>query len=162
MSNVAEGPFNPELDLELVLHTDIPVEALWRGWTEPELLTKWFTPAPWVTALAEVDLRPGGGFRTVMQSPEGEQHDQEGCFLVIDAPHRLTWTTNLCGGYRPTTSDLGVTATIELTEDPSGGTIYKATCMHDTAEARARHEEMGFAPGWTAAFEQLVALMRSE
>ncbi|MGB2758280.1 MAG: SRPBCC domain-containing protein [Acidimicrobiia bacterium] len=161
MPNIAEAAFNPELDLELILHTDIPGEAIWRAWTEPELLTKWFTPAPYITVEAEVDLRPGGIFRTVMQSPEGERIDNDGCMLRVDAPRSFTWTTNLRSGFRPNTTHLAVTATITIADDPAGGTIYRATCMHDSAEARARHEEMGFTAGWTAAFEQLVALMRT-
>lgn len=162
MTNIVEAAFNPELDLQLVLHTDISAAAIWRAWTEPALMTQWFTPAPYITLEADVDFRPGGIFRTVMQSPEGDRIDSEGCILQVDAPHSFIWTANLRSGFRPTTTDLAMTASIAVADDPNGGAIYTATCMHDTAETRQRHEEMGFAPGWTAAFDQLVALMRTQ
>ena len=49
-----------------------PRELVWKAWTMPEHLKKWFTPAPWQTVECEIDLRPGGIFRTVMRSPEGQ------------------------------------------------------------------------------------------
>ena len=162
MANIVEAAFNPELDLQLVLRTDISAEAIWRAWTEPALMIQWFTPAPYVTLEAEVDLRPGGIFRTVMQSPEGERIESEGCILAVDAPHSFIWTANLRSGFRPTSTDLAMTASIAVADHPNGGAIYTATCMHDTTETRNRHEEMGFGPGWTAAFDQLVALMRAK
>ena len=35
------------------------IQLIKRAWTEPELLVQWFTPKPWETPIAEVDLRPG-------------------------------------------------------------------------------------------------------
>lgn len=64
--------FNPLLDLSFERSVDIPKELLWRGWTQPHLIMQWFTPLPWQTVECEIDLRPGGIFRTVMRSPEGE------------------------------------------------------------------------------------------
>ena len=43
---------------------DAPRDRVWRCWTEPELMKRWFTPAPWQTVHAEVDLRPGGAVIT--------------------------------------------------------------------------------------------------
>lgn len=49
-------------DHELVLTRviDAPPEKLFRAWTEPDLITQWFTPPPWKTVRAETDVRPGG------------------------------------------------------------------------------------------------------
>ncbi|GJI87352.1 hypothetical protein RugamoR1_05150 [Rugamonas sp. R1(2021)] len=52
----------------------------------------WFTPAPWTTLEAECDLRPGGLFRSVMAGPNGERHDNFGCYLEVVENRRLTWT----------------------------------------------------------------------
>ena len=58
---------DPKLDLILEREIDVPPELVWRAWTEPQHLMKWFTPAPWKTVECEIDLRPGGIFRTVMR-----------------------------------------------------------------------------------------------
>ena len=60
------------LDLELTRFTKVPRALLWRCWTEPEHLMPWFCPLPWKTIDCEIDLRPGGVFRTTMLSPEGK------------------------------------------------------------------------------------------
>ena len=67
-------------DRELVLDRllDAPRRYVWRCWTEPELITRWFAPAPWTTPRAEVDLRPGGASRVVMASPEGDEFPSDG------------------------------------------------------------------------------------
>ena len=151
-------------DLVLERVVDVPPEAVWAAWTEPEHLTKWFTPAPWTTPEAEVDLRPGGIFRTVMRSPEGELNDNAGCYLEIVENRRLVWTAALGPGFRPNDfSDGGFPFTAEITMEPAGaGTKYTARVMHACAEHQAQHAEMGFEEGWGAAADQLVAHMQSQ
>ena len=74
---------NPQLDLVLERHVDVPVARVWSAWTVAENIKKWFVPRPWTIAQCEIDLRPGGAFRTVMRSPEGQLHDNAGCYLQI-------------------------------------------------------------------------------
>ena len=150
---------DPELDLELVRETDVAPDLVWRAWTEPELLTQWFTPKPWETPVVEVDLRPGGKFHTVMRGPGGEENDNTGCFLEVKPNERLVWTGALGPGFRPQTGPLLFTAIIELERTSSGGTRYRAVAMHLDPAMRKEHDEMGFHDGWGAVFDQLVALM---
>ena len=53
-----------KLDLNFTRVVDVPPAMVWRAWTEPELLMPWFCPVPWKTIDCEIDLRPGGIFRT--------------------------------------------------------------------------------------------------
>ena len=49
--------------------------------------------------------------------------------------------------------------TAELSFEPSGGgTAYRALVLHHDAEAKRKHEEMGFFDGWGTATDQLAAL----
>ncbi len=153
---------NPELDLVLERVTDVKPEIIWKAWTRPEHLKRWFVPAPWTIADCEVDLRPGGIFKTIMQSPEGEKFPNLGCFLEIVENKKLVWTDVLLPGFRPAKSvvsgaDLPLTAII-LIEAHGKGSKYTAIVMHQDAEGRKRHEEMGFHMGWGQCFDQLVAL----
>jgi uncharacterized protein YndB with AHSA1/START domain len=152
---------DPELDLELTRETDVAPELVWRAWTEHELLVQWFTPKPWETPVAEVDLRPGGKFRTVMRGPDGEENDNQGCYLEVVPNERLVWTAALAPGFRPQPGPLPFTAIIELERTPSGGTKYRAIAMHQDPEGRKVHDEMGFHDGWGAVFDQLVELMQT-
>jgi len=168
MSHAAEHPVhrhaNPSLDLVLERVVPVPRELVWRAWTEPSLMTQWFTPAPWKTVDAELDLRPGGIFRTVMQSPEGQNIDSEGCILEVVDGERLVWTSALRPGYRARTraevdeTPFFFTAVITLESVPEG-TRYTARAIHADEDGATRHREMGFHAGWGAALDQLVALM---
>ncbi|MCA9726812.1 MAG: SRPBCC family protein [Candidatus Eisenbacteria bacterium] len=163
---IAHHP-DPELDLVFERSVDVPRELVWQAWTDPEHVKQWFTPAPWSTVECEIDLRPGGIFRTVMRSPEGDEHTNLGCFLEVIEGERLTWTEALEPGFRPsrtgshieTCGTSTLTAVIQLTSE-GNGTKYTALVMHRSKEDREGHEAAGFHDGWGAAFEQLVEVVR--
>ena len=154
---------DPELDLVLEREVDVPPERVWEAWTTPEHITKWFTPKPWETPECEIDLRPGGAFRTVMRSPEGEENRNEGCYLEVVPNQRLTWTSALLPGFRPNADpgEFTFTAVIEMEPNGSGGTSYRATAIHPDAATAKRHDEMGFHEGWGEATDQMVELMKT-
>lgn len=156
--------FDPTLDLTIEHIIDITPAEAWAGWTQPDHLVHWFTPAPWSTVEAVVDLRPGGIFRTVMASPDGERNEGDGCVLEVEENRRLVWTSAMGPNFRPVDfSDGGFPFTAVLTFTPANhGTLYRAHVMHATAAAKIEHENMGFADGWTAAMNQLVAHMASQ
>jgi uncharacterized protein YndB with AHSA1/START domain len=153
---------DPALDLVLERTVDVPPSFVWDAWTKPEILKQWFCPKPWQTTDAEMDLKPGGIFRTTMRGPDGTEMHNTGCFLEIVPQSRLTWTGALGPGFRPQVHGSDVpfvmTAIISIEATPSGGTKYTATVLHADAEGRSRHEAMGFHQGWGAAFDQLVAM----
>lgn len=151
--------YDPEIDLVFERDIDLAPELVWAAWTRPEHIVHWFTPAPWKTLSCEIDLRPGGNFRTVMASPEGHEVVNTGCFLEIVENRRLMWTDAMSAGYRPRETPF-ITAIISL-EAISGGTRYVATAIHSNAESRKKHEAMGFREGWGKALDQLVAYMKT-
>lgn len=151
--------FDPALDLELRREVDVPPHLVWRAWTEPELLMKWFTPAPWRTTACELDLRPGGKFRTVMEGPNGEKNDSTGCVLSVIPGRLLVFTDALGPGYRPTGSAF-MTGSIAI-EPTATGTLYTARALHKDPEAKEQHEAMGFHQGWGTALNQLVTLVKT-
>jgi uncharacterized protein YndB with AHSA1/START domain len=155
--------FDPKYDLKLERTVDVKPELVWAAWTTPEHIVHWFTPAPWKTIDCEIDLKPGGIFRTVMESPEGEQFPNTGCFLDVVENRRLIWTSVMRPGYRPTAAtnpiDMLFTAVIDI-EPARDGTKYTATVIHGSEDDRKKHEDMGFEHGWGAALDQLVAYMK--
>ena len=78
---------NPLLDLELIEDVQLTPEQLFDGWTNPDTLKKWFCPRPWKVVECNIDLRPGGLFSNVMQSPEGDlMPENRGCYLMSGGP----------------------------------------------------------------------------
>jgi uncharacterized protein YndB with AHSA1/START domain len=161
---------NPELDLMFERIVDVPPDLIWAAWTTPEKLMPWFCPLPWKTVACEIDLRPGGRFHTVMQSPEGQTFPNDGCYLEIISNKKLVWTNALEPGFRPVNppeaspghecAEFLMTATI-LLEPHANGTKYTAIVQHANSKARARHENMGFKEGWGAVLDQLVTIIKA-
>jgi len=149
---------NPKLDLRLERLVDVRRDLVWLAWTMPEHLLKWFTPTPWRTTDCEIDLRPGGIFRTVMRGPEGQEHTNLGCYLEGVRPERLVFTNVLTPGWRPAGPSFvpSFTAVISL-EAQGQRTRYTALVMHGSEEDCRKHDEMGFRDGWSKALDQLVA-----
>ena len=160
-------PPDPKLDLVLERVVDVPRELVWIAWTTPEHVKKWFTPAPWTTVDCEIDLRPGGIFRTVMRSPEGQEFPNVVCYLEVIRNEKLVWTNALAPGYRPSNrpaggegcDELQFTAVITL-EPHANGTKYTALVIHKDEQDCRKHVEMGFHEGWGKALDQLVALVK--
>jgi uncharacterized protein YndB with AHSA1/START domain len=148
---------DPERDLILSRVVAAPRARIWAAWTEPELLKQWFCPVPWSVNYAEIDLRPGGIFKTVMVSPEGQEFPNVGCVLEVVPQERLVTTDALGPGYRPTGNPF-MTAVVTMRDVP-GGTEYIARAIHKDPETRIKHEEMGFHRGWGTALDQMLALI---
>jgi uncharacterized protein YndB with AHSA1/START domain len=158
--------FIPHPTLDLVLERTIAVspDRVWAAWTQPELLMQWFTPAPWKTVAADLDVRRGGRCVTTMESPEGEQFPNAGCYLEVEVDRLLVFTSVMTQDFRPVIAsnpagDMAFTARIEIEPTANGGSVYRAIAMRPDEATCQQHAEMGFAEGWGAALDQLVELM---
>lgn len=155
-------PLDPTRDLFLERIIELPPQLIWKAWTTPELIIQWFTPAPWTTSDCEMDLRPGGIFRTTMRSPEGQDVINSGCYLEIIPEQKLVWTNSMEEGFRPASCppDMFLFTAIICLKAHDKGTKYTARVVHQDEESCQRHNQMGFHEGWNAALDQLVALAK--
>lgn len=147
-------------DLIITRTLQAPRQALWRAWSDPDLLKEWWCPKPWTTEVKAFDLRPGGAFHTLMRGPEGGVSDNPGCFLEVVPQARIVMTSMLTADWRPATPWLGMTAIITM-EDDGAGCRYTARVMHPDEATRAKHEKMGFFEGWGTVITQLEAFAQT-
>ena len=124
-------------------------EEVFDAWTSPEVMRRWFHPAPdWGTPEAEVDLRVGGKVRVVMRRPDGSENEAQGEYTLIDRPHRLvmTWTFD---------DDPSNEQRIELSFSESEGatTVVMLNSGISTDERRSRQDA-----GWRGCFGELERL----
>jgi uncharacterized protein YndB with AHSA1/START domain len=144
-------------DLKLNRFIAAPPEKVFQAWTDPALLTQWFTPAPWTTSHAETDVRPGGSTLIVMRGPDGTEFPNRGVYLEIVPNQRLVFTNAYTSAWEP--SDKPFMTVILTFENAPGGTNYAALVRHWSIADREAHEKMGFHTGWPIATEQLAALV---
>ncbi len=71
-------------------------ERLFRMWTEPEHVQRWWGPEGVECPFAEIDLRPGGAYCIANKMSDGSVILISGVFEVVEPPSRLvyTWTTD--------------------------------------------------------------------
>jgi uncharacterized protein YndB with AHSA1/START domain len=152
---------HPELDLTVSRIIRAPRQVVWNAWTNSANFAKWWVPAPQICRVLDMDLRPGGAFRTEI-SDDGVRFDPHitGCFLAFDELERIVFTDALVAGWRPAESSF-VTAVITL-KDHADGTEYNATAMHRNIADRNQHEELGFHDGWGTVTRQLAELVESQ
>lgn len=148
----------PAHELVLVREIDAPREKIFKAWTAPDLLKQWFCPLPWTVTEAELDVRPGGRNYFVMQGPDGEVVPNEGVYLDVVENEKLVFTDAFTEGWVPTDKPFMV-GVVLLEELPGGRTRYTARALHWNEEDKKAHEDMGFHEGWSAAADQLVALL---
>jgi uncharacterized protein YndB with AHSA1/START domain len=71
---------------------DAPRELVWKAWTEPEQLARWWGPDGWSNPVSEIrmDVRPGGGFKVTSVSDEdGTEMPSHGVYREVVEPERL-------------------------------------------------------------------------
>ena len=149
-----------ERELVLTRVIDAPAEALFRCWTDPELMLQWFTPAPWKTVEVVTELRPGGASKIVMESPDGQQFPNRGIYLEVVPNEKIVFTDAYTAGWEPSAEPF-FTGIVTFEDIGGGLTRYTARARHWTMENKARHEAMGFHTGWGAAADQLAALAKT-
>jgi uncharacterized protein YndB with AHSA1/START domain len=147
-------------DLVLTREFDGPPEKVWRAWTDPEVMPRWFVPRPWTLSKCELDVRPGGSSLVVMRDPEGNEFPNPGVYLEVVPGRRLVFTDAYGPGWTPAEKPF-FTAVIDLEDLGDGRTRYTATARHWTAESKETHEKMGFHQGWGQCADQLAEILPS-
>lgn len=133
-----------------------PRAAIYRAWTEPDLLQRWFCPAPWKVADVRIDVRPGGSSHMVMHGPQGERHPMRGVYLEVVPGERIVFTDAYVRAWEPAEKPF-FTGSVDLS-DEDGGTRYVARAAHWSEADCKAHEEMGFHEGWNICADQLERL----
>ena len=81
----------PAADQEVLITRifEAPRERVFRAWTDPEQIVRWFGPTGFTLESLECDIRPGGRWRFVYTGPDGTRYDNRMVFLQIEAPRLI-------------------------------------------------------------------------
>ena len=140
----------------LTLNRSYPVapERVWRAWTDPQALKRWFGPGgedP--VSLAQLDVRVGGRFRIVFGGPDGKAHDVQGVYKEV-VPHRklvFTWT------WPNSTPERESVITIELRAAGRGTELVFRQEQFVDSTVRDNHRR-----GWSESFVKLERFLTGE
>jgi uncharacterized protein YndB with AHSA1/START domain len=132
-----------------------PPELVFRMYTEPEHLRRWWGPRHLDLVVCEIDLRVGGRYHFVHRAPDGQEFGFFGEYLVIEPPHRLVKSFV----YEGTPENAAVdTFIFEPVEE---GTLIACRTVHQSIAARDAHVAYGMEDGLTSSYQRLADLTAS-
>lgn len=144
-----------------------PIDAVWKAWTQPELIRQWWGPEKTTIPECEVDLQVGGRIHIVMEAGEamgkyaGTRWPMDGTFTTIESPHRLayearSWTEGEDASWIAHLTELA------LAEDGDGTALDLRISVHDIGPGvKAKLAAFGMKWGYKAQLDKLEALLAS-
>jgi uncharacterized protein YndB with AHSA1/START domain len=141
----------PAFELVLTRVIDAPRERVFKAWSEPGQVSRWFAPNPLTLPKCEMDFRPGGRFQMSMRAPDGTEYPFSGVYREIVPPSKLVWVGEFPNG---PAEQMRTTITFE-----EQGNKTKLTMQQTFAVLTPETEPhtKGAKQGWTATLDQLEA-----
>ena len=134
--------------LTLVRRIKASPARVYAAWTQPELMLRWWGPDAGPVLSAESDPRPGGRFRCVFCTMNGERHECSGVYRDVEPARRLVFTWQWV-----TMPERETLVTVELRPVPEGTELTLTHAQFVDEAARDAHRW-----GWSGALDKLEAL----
>jgi uncharacterized protein YndB with AHSA1/START domain len=133
---------------------DAPRHLVFEAFFKPELLKRWFGPRDWTMAVCDVDARVGGGFRYILQGPDGQQMGMRGTYREIVPPERSVHLESF--------DDFpGEAVVTSVWEEQDGKTTLTVTVLSPSKEIRDAVLQSGMEHGAAESYDRLAELLAS-
>jgi uncharacterized protein YndB with AHSA1/START domain len=151
-------------DLVIERIFNAPVELVWKAWTDPEMLVRWWGPKDFTAPVYKLDFRVGGKFLYCMRSPDGKDYWGTGTFKEIVSLERIVQTDSFADEHGSVVSashygmnaDFPLVLEVTLTFEDLGDRT-KLTLRH--LGMPAGEDAEGATAGWNESFDKLAALV---
>ena len=144
------------LTLAITREFDAPCEKVFKAWTDPGALKKWFGPPGVATQSASVDLRVGGVYQLTMVPSDGDPVIHHGRYRLIEPPHKLVFTWILegqaCEGSDGETAETLVTIVFH-----DLGSTTRVELIHEFLPSEKSKE--GHTMGWNGSLDRLTVML---
>ena len=151
-SGTATVTLPTDTQIQITREFEAPKHLVYRAWTTPELVKRWWHANRGEVTLAEIDLRVGGMWRYVSRSADGFEVGFHGQYREIVPNERLV-TTEVYEGI-PDAEERAALDTLTLTES-DGRTTLTVLVEHPTKEGRDAHINSGMEAGMQDAMDLL-------
>ena len=159
----------PGQDREVVIERifNAPPEAVFRAWTDPKYLGRWFAPNGCAISFPSLDIRSGGSFHSCIRMPNGFECWCMGVYEEVVAPEKIVYTIAMADaeGNLLESVDAGkesdwpketrVTVTFEEYEGKT-----RMTLIQSVLESIAKRT--GAYPSWLEMFDRLEGELAKE
>jgi len=161
------NPDAPTADREFVISRsfDVPREFMFKLWTDPAHMQRWWGPKGVSVVHSKMDLRPGGIYHYCMRTPDGHEMWGKFVFREIVKPERLVFVNSFSDEKGGLTRHPGsvlwpmeMLSTITFTEQAGKTTVTVRWAPLNATQEERKTFEAGFdsmQKGWGGTFEQL-------
>ena len=132
-----------ERELVVTRVIDAPRQLVFKAWTQPEHVARWWGPQGFTTIHCDMDIRVGGAYRFGMRSPQGTEHWKRGVYREIVEPERIAFTFAWEGANGSPGHELLTTVTFSEAGRKTRLTLHQE--VFETTEGRDSH-----VTGWTS------------
>ena len=81
----------PRTEVTLARTFDAPRALVWKAWTDPQMMARWWGPKGFTNPVCELDVRVGGKVLIHMQAPDGTVHPLTAIFDEVAEPECLVF-----------------------------------------------------------------------
>jgi uncharacterized protein YndB with AHSA1/START domain len=149
---MAQRPLQQKPELRITRRYPVAPEKVWRAWTEPQALVRWFGPADTdKVSSADLDVRPGGAYSIAFSTQDGQAHRVGGTYQEVVPLRKLVFSW----AWQSTPERVSL-VTVELRPVPEGTELQFVHERFFDQAARDNHLR-----GWTGTFAKLDALMQA-
>jgi uncharacterized protein YndB with AHSA1/START domain len=163
MNQTIQFQKNPDKRELIVTHSyRTTSETLWKAYTEPEILEKWWAPLPYKAVVVSNNFSSGGILHYYMLSPKGERQYSIAEFSNIKPLKWYEVQDAFCDENANINTDFPRMKWKNEFTYNSGVTEIKNTILFNRPEAMEKILEMGFEEGYTMGLNQLFSLLNLE
>jgi uncharacterized protein YndB with AHSA1/START domain len=146
-------PMVPGRELVLVRSFDAPRSLVFKVWTDPTHLARWWGPQGFTNPVCEADARPGGAIRIDMTGPDGTVYPMTGVFHEVVEPERLVFT---CYAHFRAEGDPSLRVLNRVTfEEHDGKTTLTVRALVVKAGPESADALAGMEVGWNQTLDRL-------
>ena len=133
-----------------------PRELVFKAWTDPKMLAKWWGPNGFSNPVCEFEPAPGGRIYICMKAPDGTEYPMDGEVLAVTPPERLEF---ISAALDENNNRLFRTHNILTLTEESGETRLTLEVKVNNVTPGAEMYLKGMNEGWSQSLERLLNLV---
>lgn len=144
---------------------DAPLAAVWKAWTNPDQVMRWWGPTNVTSPAARIDFRVGGKYNFCMHMPDGQDLWSGGTYLEIEPMKRIVFTDSftdaegsiVSASVHGITEDLPLEFKVVLTFEEHDGKTTMTLQHYGLGDGEMAEMTV---IGWTQSFDKLAASLQ--
>lgn len=137
-----------------------PRELLFKAFSDAEMLTKWWGPREWPTAVKHMDFSVGGSWLYCMNGPDGAESWGKGAFQEIVPPEKIVTRDSFSDADGNDSTEMpSMLVTFSFSDLSANRTKLSITTEFASADDMEQLAEMGMVQGWSESLDKLEELL---